>query len=234
MSEVIRTWNKDCWKSIGEKDKSIGGGGWYAIWLYARKRDNRCSFIVRRMQEEYREKDKKLYMCFVDLEKAFDRVPRKVMQWALRRKGYQRLWWKQWWVCLRVQRQRLKLFTKIKVVKSVLNSEGHQLLLTLLLHISHLIFFVCSKCEKATNGVGKEQQEVVCDEVETVKGFCYLGDRLNASGGCEAAVIARTRVGWKKFRECREILFGKRLSFLERKDIRLRNMFVVFLSKIFI
>ena len=26
-------------------------------------------FIVRRMQEEYREKDKKLYMCFVDLEK---------------------------------------------------------------------------------------------------------------------------------------------------------------------
>ena len=38
------------------------------------------------MQEEYREKDKKLYMCVVDLEKAFDRVPRRVMQWALRKK----------------------------------------------------------------------------------------------------------------------------------------------------
>ena len=25
----------------------------------------------------------KLYMCFVDLEKAFDRVPTKVMEWAL-------------------------------------------------------------------------------------------------------------------------------------------------------
>ena len=34
-------------------------------------------FIVRRMQEEYQ---KKLYMCFVDMEKAFDRVPRKVME----------------------------------------------------------------------------------------------------------------------------------------------------------
>ena len=44
-------------------------------------------FIVRRMQELYREKDKKLYMCFVDLEKAFDRVSRRVMQWALKKKG---------------------------------------------------------------------------------------------------------------------------------------------------
>ena len=44
-------------------------------------------FIVRRMQEEYQNKDKKLYMRFVDLEKAFDRLPRKVMEWALRKKG---------------------------------------------------------------------------------------------------------------------------------------------------
>ena len=60
----------------------------------------------------------------------------------------------------------------------------------------------------------------MCDEVETVKGFRYLGDRLNASGGCKAAVTARKRflpsksfsLGWKKFRECGKILFGKRFS----------------------
>ena len=37
-------------------------------------------FIVRRMQEEYQKKDKKLHKCFVDMEKAFDRVSRKVME----------------------------------------------------------------------------------------------------------------------------------------------------------
>ena len=44
-------------------------------------------FIVRRMQEEYQKKNKKLCMCFVDMEKAFDRVSRKVMEWAMRKKG---------------------------------------------------------------------------------------------------------------------------------------------------
>ena len=48
---------------------------------------------------------------------------------------------------------------------------------------------------------------VLCDEMETVKGFCCLDNRLNASEGCEASVTARTRLGWKKFRECGEILF---------------------------
>ena len=37
------------------------------------------------MQEEYDPKGKKLYSCFVD--QASDRVPRKVLEWALRKKG---------------------------------------------------------------------------------------------------------------------------------------------------
>ena len=42
----------------------------------------------------------------------------------------------------------------------------------------------------------------VCDEMETVNGLWYLEDRLNASGGCEAAVTARVRIGWIQFRKC--------------------------------
>ena len=49
-------------------------------------------FILRRMQEEYHAKVKKMYMCFVDIEKAFDRDPRKVMELGMRKKEYQKYW----------------------------------------------------------------------------------------------------------------------------------------------
>ena len=43
--------------------------------------------VVRRMQEEYRDKKKKLHMCFVYIEKAFDEVARKVMDWTMSKKN---------------------------------------------------------------------------------------------------------------------------------------------------
>jgi len=44
-------------------------------------------FIARQMQKTFRTKGKKLYFGFVDLEKAFDRVPREVIRWAMRKLG---------------------------------------------------------------------------------------------------------------------------------------------------
>ena len=51
--------------------------------------------VVRQLQEKYLAANKRLYMAFVDLEKAFDWVPWKVIWWALRKLGV-----KEWIVWL--------------------------------------------------------------------------------------------------------------------------------------
>ena len=55
-----------------------------------------------------------------------------------------------------------------------------------------------------------EQEEKLCDEVETVWEFTYFGLRVSVGEGCEAAVTARTRCWWVMFRECGELLYGRR------------------------
>ena len=37
------------------------------------------------------------------------------------------------------------------------------------------------------------------------------GDRMNASGSCEAAETVRARLAWAKFGECRELLNSKKV-----------------------
>ena len=75
-------------------------------------------FMSRQMQENFRVKGKKLYFGFVDLEKAFDRVPREVISWAMRKLGVEE------WLVLAV----LSMYTSAKtVVRAVCgNSKGFE------------------------------------------------------------------------------------------------------------
>ena len=44
-------------------------------------------FILQQLHEKHLAKRKSLFFAFVDLEKAFDRVPRSVLWWAMRKLG---------------------------------------------------------------------------------------------------------------------------------------------------
>ena len=66
------------------------------------------------------------------------------------------------------------------------------------------IDFWCMNCNGCHENVEDEEEKL--HDVETVTHFSYLGDRTDSGGGCEVAVISRTRLGWVKFRECQDLL----------------------------
>ena len=51
----------------------------------SRKGTINAIFIATQLQEKYLGKKKNLYFAFVDLEKAFNRVPRDIVRWAMRK-----------------------------------------------------------------------------------------------------------------------------------------------------
>ena len=53
---------------------------------------------------------------------------------------------------------------------------------------------MCGRCKKQVDGLVEPVKELL-EEVETVRGFCYLEDRVNASVGCKAVVTARVSIG---------------------------------------
>ena len=46
--------------------------------------------------------------------------------------------------------------------------------------------------------------------------FCYLGDMLSVDGDADAAVDARTRIGWHKFRHLVPLFTNRDISLIRR------------------
>ena len=53
-------------------------------------------------------------------------------------------------------------------------------------------------------------------KLELVDKFRYLGDMLSVDGDADAAVEARTRIGWNKFRQLVPLLTNKVVSLIMR------------------
>ena len=56
-------------------------------------------------------------------------------------------------------------------------------------------------------------------KLELVDKFCYLGDMLSVGGDADAAVEARIRIGWNKFRQLVPLLTNKDVSLIMRGSL---------------
>ena len=56
-------------------------------------------------------------------------------------------------------------------------------------------------------------------DLDIVDSFCYLGDTIDAGGGCEASATARIRAAWGKFRQLLPLLTSRGLSLHTRGKI---------------
>ena len=77
----------------------------------------------------------------------------------------------------------------------------------------------CTQCQGTACPLdGRTQREVQVgpDKLEVVASFCYLGDMLSATGGCELSTTTRLKTAWKKFKELLPILSSRHLSFKTR------------------
>jgi len=55
--------------------------------------------------------------------------------------------------------------------------------------------------------------------LEVVDNFCYLGDMLSVDGDADAAVEARVRIGWNKFRQLVPLLTSRDISLIRREKL---------------
>ena len=280
-------------------------------------------FVLRMLQEKWLGKGKKLYHVFVDLEKAYDRVPRRVVEWALRRQGVceslvravmllfdgarmkvrcrqglsrlafvlvglhqgsvlspllfaivmeevsklirsglpweelfaddlvvtdqeEKMMWvrfDEWKTVLEVKGLRVNM-SKTKVMVSGEKNEAEKsgkwpccvcrkgvgvnaIKCQTCLEWCHAkcsgfkgklkegLNFVCRRCRRE---MGEGKIKLMRSDVEKVSKFCYLGDVLESGGGCDAAVKARVRAAWKKWREHGALLVRKQIPL----DVRMR------------
>ncbi|KAK3523817.1 hypothetical protein QTP70_010429 [Hemibagrus guttatus] len=155
-----------------------------------RKSTTDAIFALRILMEKYRDGQRELHCVFVDLEKAYDRVPREELWYCMRKSG----------VAEKHVRVVQDMYERSRTVVRCAVGRGMKV-------SRSKTEYMCVN-EREGSGTVRLQGE----EVKKVQEFKYLGSTVQSNGECGKEVKKRVQAGWNGWRKVSGDLCDRKIS----------------------
>ncbi|KAK3533449.1 hypothetical protein QTP70_022252, partial [Hemibagrus guttatus] len=191
-----------------------------------RKSTTDAIFALRILMEKYRDGQRELHCVFVDLEKAYDRVPREELWYCMRKSG----------VAEKYVRVVQDMYERSR---TVLSEEIRQESPWTMMFADDIV--ICSESreqveenlerwrfalERRGMKVSRSKTEYMCvneregsgtvrlqgEEVKKVQEFKYLGSTVKSNGECGKEVKKQVQAGWNGWRKVSGVLCDQKIS----------------------
>ncbi|KAK3559069.1 hypothetical protein QTP86_002464 [Hemibagrus guttatus] len=200
-----------------------------------RKSTTNAIFALRILMEKYRDGQRELHCVFVDLEKAYDRVPREELWYCMRKSGVAEKYVR----VVQDMYERSRTVVRCAVVMDQLSEEVRQESPWTMMFADDIV--ICSESreqveenlerwrfalERRGLKVSRSKTEYMCvneregsgtvrlqgEEVKKVQEFKYLGSTVQSNGECGKEVKKRVQAGWNGWRKVWGVLCERKIS----------------------
>ncbi|KAK3544091.1 hypothetical protein QTP86_001479 [Hemibagrus guttatus] len=188
-----------------------------------------------RILMKYRDGQRELHCVFVDLEKAYDRVPREELWYCMRKSGVAEKYVR----VVQDMYERSRTVVRCAVVMDQLSEEVRQESPWTMMFADDIVIYSESReqveenlerwrfaLERRGMKVSRSKTEYMCvneregsgtvrlqgEEVKKVQEFKYLGSTVQSNGECGKEVKKRVQAGWNGWRKVSGVLCDRKIS----------------------